>query len=85
MLAHIPQEDQELQKVNGTIKALGVVWAPEADTLAYVFSIPVSSVPRTRRQLTSEVASLSDSLGWISPIILAARNLLQQLWSQNID
>lgn len=85
LLQHIPQEDQELQKTNGSIKALGVVWAPEPDTLAYDFSIPLTSVPQTKRQLTSEVASLSDPLGWISPVILSARNILQQLWSQNID
>lgn len=84
LLVHIPQEMQELQKTNGSIKALGVVWSPDTDTLAYDFSIPHASVPKTKRQLTSEVASLSDPLGWISPVVLAAKSLLQQLWSQNI-
>lgn len=48
LMAHIPQDQQELHKNNGIIKVLGVFWAPEADVLAYNFSISMDTIPKKK-------------------------------------
>ncbi|XP_070519758.1 uncharacterized protein [Cardiocondyla obscurior] len=44
----------------------------------------VYSVP-TKRQVLSETARLFDPLGWLGPVIVRAKILLQSFWLQKID
>lgn len=85
LLAHIPLEKRELHSNNGIIKALGVAWAPTEDELALNFSLDLSKIARTKREITSEVASWYDPNGWISPTIIASKIILQKLWAEKLD
>ncbi|XP_055633446.1 uncharacterized protein LOC129773819 [Toxorhynchites rutilus septentrionalis] len=63
-----------------TIKTLGICWEPETDTLCFNVSInPKNSVP-TKREILSTIAQLYDPLGIVSPVIVQAKILMQQLW-----
>ena len=58
-------------------RALGVLWCIESDT--FMFRINVKDKPVTRRGILSTVCSIYDPLGFLSPFILPAKCLMQQL------
>ncbi|XP_064635230.1 uncharacterized protein LOC135492608 [Lineus longissimus] len=58
-------------------KALGVQWNPETDSLG--LKLLEKSKPATRRGILSLTSSLYDPLGLLSPIILKAKIILQDL------
>lgn len=53
--------------------------------LSFNISLPLTQLPSTKRQLTSEIASLFDPLGYCSPVVIAGKHILQQLWSEKLD
>ncbi|XP_055308589.1 uncharacterized protein LOC129572612 [Sitodiplosis mosellana] len=58
LLNHIPKEEREINSINGITKTLGICWSTDSDELAINVSLDLDAVPRTKRQLTSEIASL---------------------------
>ncbi|XP_068234252.1 uncharacterized protein [Palaemon carinicauda] len=58
-------------------RALGMLWDLKEDS--FKFSIELKDNPFTRRGLLSTISSLYDPLGLLSPIILPAKKLLQEL------
>ncbi|RYE12986.1 MAG: hypothetical protein EOP45_21950 [Sphingobacteriaceae bacterium] len=85
LLRVIPEEERELKAFTSSVKALGVRWTPTNDTFTYVFNVNIDSIPNTKRQLTSEIATMFDPLGWCAPISISAKSLLQTLWRENVD
>lgn len=77
-LKHVPDEDKELG-YNQFLKALGVVWCPANDTFELKFDLNDDIVP-TKRGLVSQIASLFDPLGIISPVITKAKIIIQDIW-----
>ncbi|KAL7880839.1 hypothetical protein SRHO_G00030930 [Serrasalmus rhombeus] len=69
-------------------RALGVQWCSESDQ--YRFKINLKERPHTRRGLFSIVSSIFDPLGFLSPIVLPAKGILQDLcrqkysWDENL-
>lgn len=59
---------------------LGLKWNPISD----VFNMSIKEFPQnpvtTKRILLSEIASLYDPLGWIAPVIIKTKQLLQETW-----
>ena len=60
-------------------KALGVSWDSRADTIATHVELP-SAFVSTKRGILSDIARTFDVLGWISPVILQTKRLIQELW-----
>ncbi|XP_076660370.1 uncharacterized protein LOC143363708 [Halictus rubicundus] len=63
--------------------ALGLKWSTANDTLSLAapkLRTATSGQPWTKRSVLSETARLFDPLGWLSPISIAAKILLQDLW-----
>lgn len=85
LLNRIPECDKESKAQYANVKALGISWNPTADDFTYDFSIKLDSIPTTKRQLSSEIASLFDPLGWISTVIISAKNILQMLWYEKYE
>ncbi|XP_014665117.1 PREDICTED: uncharacterized protein LOC106807320 [Priapulus caudatus] len=69
-------------------RALGVQWCVESD--AFCFHIGVKEQPLTRRGILSMVSSVYDPLGFLAPLMLKAKVILQELckleleWDQQI-
>lgn len=85
LLNEIPECERELKACNGNVKALGICWSAIHDEFTFNHNIPINTQPKTKRALYSEISSLFDPLGWISPIIIKGKNLMQILWKQKVD
>ena len=60
---------------SSTERALGVLWSLKSDSFTYNYN--TSNEPCTRRTMLSDIASLYDPMGLISPLILSGRIILQ--------
>ena len=63
---------------NNEKKILGVIWIPQQDVFTFNIRIP-SLPPKTLREVTSNVASIFDPLGFSSPITVVAKIELRKL------
>ncbi|XP_055622754.1 uncharacterized protein LOC129766262 [Toxorhynchites rutilus septentrionalis] len=61
------------------IKALGITWEPESDQLRFVYNIDGSESAWTRRRILSAITRLFDPLGLISPVVITAKMIMQEL------
>jgi len=65
-----------------TVNALGVYWNTIQDKFQFKISLNdvTANSKFTKRTLLSEVAKIFDPLGWLSPVIIRAKIMIQQLW-----
>ncbi|XP_063072324.1 uncharacterized protein LOC134462993 [Engraulis encrasicolus] len=91
VLGHIPKEDRasevrelDLDRDKLPIeRALGLLWSVEDDM--FKFNIIVKDKPHTRRNMLSIVSSIYDPLGFLCPLTLPAKLLLQALCRSKHD
>ena len=96
MLRAIPPElseinsdfDLDLEQSNGIIKTLGINLCPMKDE----FQFKVSSIESftndrcfTKRMFLSESSRIFDPLGLLSPVLITAKIMFQQLWLSEIS
>lgn len=85
VLSSIPQEDRATEVKDLDLdqdsllieRALGVQWCIQTDQ--FKFHVNIQQKPLTRRGILSMMSSVYDPLGMLSPVILPARNVLQEL------
>lgn len=85
VLTSIPQEDLATEVKNldfdqeslAIERALGVQWCIRSDQ--FKFHVNIQQRPLTRRGILSMMSSVYDPLGMLSPVILPAKNILQEL------
>ncbi|XP_011862847.1 PREDICTED: uncharacterized protein LOC105559283, partial [Vollenhovia emeryi] len=63
---------------------LGLRWHPKNDQFSFVIR-PLTEVALTKRRVLAETARLFDPLGWLAPVIIRAKILIQSAWLQRID
>ena len=59
-------------------RTLGLLWNCETD--CFVFKISVRGSAETKREILRETASTFDPLGFLAPVILVAKGILQDIW-----
>ncbi|KAL1448522.1 hypothetical protein WDU94_000574 [Cyamophila willieti] len=66
-----------------TIRVLGLQWDPHQDAFTYF----VDAVPHceTKRQVLSQIARIYDLSGFVSPITVWMKVLMQRLWIKGFD
>ncbi|XP_076246262.1 uncharacterized protein LOC143186471 [Calliopsis andreniformis] len=91
LLRNIPQSSHS-HAVNlnlfddSELKVLGLRWIPSGDFFYFNLQrFQPSATPITKRTLFSEIAKLYDPLGWLSPIVIRAKILLQSQWLERIQ
>ena len=57
--------------------ALGVQWCIESD--CFQFNIVLQDKPCTRRGILSTISSIFDPLGFVAPLLLDGKSILQEL------
>ncbi|KAH9635658.1 hypothetical protein HF086_001449 [Spodoptera exigua] len=89
LLSDVPPDHCQTSKSfeesgNEFVKILGIRWNPSDDNFSYSFSDSFN-VQFTKRSILSIVARIYDPLGWISPVVFAAKSLLQEMWRSNLS
>ena len=64
-------------------RALGVTWCVENDT--FQFRIELRDRPFTRRGILSTVSSIYDTNGYVAPVSLKGKQILQQMCRDKLD
>ncbi|GIY25080.1 DUF1758 domain-containing protein, partial [Caerostris darwini] len=89
-LTKLIQEDLRLPNASlsiddDTVNTLGILWHPASD----VFSFKVTSLflegTLTKRTIISTIAKTFDPLGWLSPITIQSKLLMQKLWKYQLQ
>ncbi|XP_065365681.1 uncharacterized protein LOC135958718 [Calliphora vicina] len=66
-------------------KTLGIQWNAQLDS----FYFRVNPIPHksgyTKREVLSTIAKLFDPVGWLSPVIIVAKIIMQRIWLDNIN
>lgn len=89
VLASIPKERRAKPDVNLDFdelpneRALGLKWNAENDY--FYFNSVNTDKPQTKRGVLSIVSSLYDPLGFLSPFVLLAKIIIQELWRTKYD
>ncbi|XP_071578899.1 uncharacterized protein [Temnothorax nylanderi] len=69
---------------NESFSTLGLLWHPTEDTFAFVIH-PRTVTEFTKRRVLAETARLFDPLGWLAPVVIRAKILIQSAWLQRLD
>lgn len=64
---------------------MGLRWFPGSDVFAYKTENVASKHIWTKREILSQIGKLYDPNGYISPIVITAKILIQRIWEEKID
>lgn len=66
------------------LKVLGIFWTPLNDVFRFKINVPNLPTP-TKRSVLSIISKLFDPLGWVCPVVVTAKILMQRLWISKGD
>ena len=72
---------------NTTVNILGLQWNTITDTLSFTPKtiIPDNSALITKREVLQQSSKIFDPLGFLSPVTIQAKLLMQTLWQKHVD
>ncbi|KMQ82936.1 gag-pol protein, partial [Lasius niger] len=76
---HPPTWDQDFEH-----PTLGLQWHPREDAFSFKVT-PMETERVTKRAVLSQTARLFDPLGWLAPVVVKAKVLIQSMWLQQLD
>lgn len=90
ILADIPHQHHEasakfLVKDRTIHHTLGIQWDQRSDSFVFSAPLPTKSESITKRAVLSFIARIFDPLGWLAPIVITAKILMQELWAIRLD
>ncbi|XP_065091051.1 uncharacterized protein LOC135712014 [Ochlerotatus camptorhynchus] len=91
VLKAIPAEIQEKQLsfddtgINNSIKTLGLIWNLKEDYFLFRTALVSWDVKVTKRIVLSEIGQLFDPLGFLGPIIVSAKLVMQDIWRLGLE
>lgn len=66
-----------------TVKVLGLIWNPSEDKFLYAVQ-DVNTENHTKRSVLSFIARIFDPLGFLAPVVFAAKSFLQEIWKSQL-
>ncbi|XP_077547596.1 uncharacterized protein LOC144159783 [Haemaphysalis longicornis] len=84
----ITAQEKVLCPPSGTTKVLGMSWDPETDTFSFKNNSLLHFIQQhevTKRFVLQAIARVYDPLGFLSPFLIKAKILLQDIWRENLD
>ena len=81
----IPFEDRacqlELNEDNPlAMKTLGIIWLAEEDVFTFKSKVIEEEFKPTKRNVLKKISTLFDPLGFLSPFIIRAKMIMQEMW-----
>lgn len=83
--ANIVDQGNERILSNGHSDVLGLKWSTEGDYLSIKVNLEVIGCRCTKRRMLAALSRLYDPCGFITPIIIVGRMLMQRIWISKID
>ncbi|XP_052901348.1 uncharacterized protein LOC128307506 [Anopheles moucheti] len=84
-LKDVPKEDlavsEEVNIEGAGVGTLGLVWKPNFDVFSIRVPVIDTSKPITKRNVLSNLAKMYDPLGFLDPIKMKGKLLMQTLWT----
>lgn len=68
-----------------TVKVLGVLWDPQEDWLQFSIVEVAATTEPTKRNIVSIIGKFYDPLGFLAPVIIRFKRLLQKLCEQKLQ
>lgn len=68
-----------------TRKILGLGWNGQTDNFELRIEIPSITKHPTKRSVLCSIASIFDPAGWLAPVVVVAKIILQRLWMEKLD
>ncbi|GFY79730.1 cytochrome P450 2E1 [Trichonephila inaurata madagascariensis] len=68
-----------------TVKTLGILWHPASDVFYFKITPLSFEGTLTKRILLSTITKTFDPLGWLSPITIQYKTIMQRLWKQQLQ
>ena len=66
------------------LKVLRILWSPSDDTFCFYIN-EMHDKTSTKRSILSAISKLYDPMGWLAPVTIVGKILLQKLWLQKQD
>jgi len=63
---------------------LGLRWHPSSDEFSFAVKTEVAQ-PITKRSILSRTTQLYDPLGWLVPVVIRTKILIQTTWIKGLD
>ncbi|XP_011496534.1 PREDICTED: uncharacterized protein LOC105361126 [Ceratosolen solmsi marchali] len=67
-----------------TPKILGLQWDSQRDQFTFATTLSADNEKTSKRTILSNIAKIFDPLGFLSPVVIKAKMLLQELWLHKI-
>ncbi|XP_045023214.1 uncharacterized protein LOC123467324 [Daphnia magna] len=64
-------------------RTLGMLWDCQADI--FIFKTSTRTAIKTKREVLQEISSIYDPMGFLSPVIMVAKILMQDVWRAGIN
>lgn len=82
----VPESDREIKSLldfddQSAVKTLCIQWSSPEDSFKFKISLD-SRIDLTKRSVLSNIAKIFDPLGWVSPCVVTAKFLIQDLWAE---
>ncbi|XP_049870326.1 uncharacterized protein LOC126369806 [Pectinophora gossypiella] len=90
VLLDVPSNQQQLdeidlEKENYSIKALGLTIDAKNDCFIIKSPETINAPSSTKREILSQISKFYDPLGFVSPIVVKAKVIMQRLWLEKVD
>ncbi|CAB0043513.1 unnamed protein product [Trichogramma brassicae] len=72
-------------KMDEAVSTLGLKWLPRLDYFTFQFKPALTTSPATRCSVLSDIARTFDPMGWLSPVLIVAKILLQDICIDGTD
>ncbi|XP_036142104.1 uncharacterized protein LOC118645339 [Monomorium pharaonis] len=81
---HRQIKDLRAWEADADHSALGLLWHPRRDYFSFRVQ-PLATELVTKRSVLSQTARLFDPMGWLAPVVIAAKIIIQTLWLQHLE
>ena len=62
-----------------TVSMLGIDWQPNSDYFSFHIEDTPFDLPFTKRSVLSRIARIFEPVGWLAPIVITAKIIMQSL------
>ena len=68
-----------------SVPILGIDSQPNTDYFSFHIEDAPSNLPFTKRSVLSRITRIFDPMGWLAPIVITAKIIMQSLWILNVS